>query len=71
MTAQGFHTLAGVKIADQRLAYHSAGDTIKVEDSGLWIEGGHLTASNAVSVSGVTTTGILNAFGNVSAQLSP
>ena len=68
VTGQEFHASAGVQIADQRLVYHSAGDTIKVEDSGLWVEGGHLTASNAVSVSGVTTTGILNAFGNVSAN---
>ena len=68
VTGQELHASAGVQIANNRLVYHSAGDNIKVEDSGLWVEGGHLTASNAVSVSGVTTTDILNAFGNVSAN---
>ena len=68
MYANIFSASQGLSVGNQRLVYDSTGDTIKVEDSGLWVEGGHLTASNAVSVSGVTTTGILNAFGNVSAN---
>ena len=57
MYANIFSASQGLSVGNQRLVYDSTGDTIKVEDSGLWVEGGHLTASNAVSVSGVTTTG--------------
>ena len=41
-----------VNISGQRIVYDSAGGNLKIEDSGLWVAGGHITASSDISASG-------------------
>jgi len=50
-----FNSDTGIIIASQRVLYDSVGDNIKLEDSGLWVEGGHITASGNISASGTGT----------------
>jgi len=47
-----FNSDTGIVIANQRVVYDSVGDNIKLDDSGLWVEGGDITASANISASG-------------------